>query len=362
MQLRFVELFCDVVQLSSFSKAALAHSVSQSSASQAVHQLEKELGTLLIDRSKRPFELTPAGEVYYEGCRELLESYHRVQSRVLQMRDTVVGPVRVAAIYSVGLLQMDCFVKRFGELYRDARLRLEYVHPDQVYAQVLNDEADIGLVSFPRDRGEFTSVPWQEQPMVLVVPPGHRLAGRESVTAGELDDEAYIGFTPELPIRKEIDRWFKRSKISVRIVHEFDNIENIKRAIEVGSGVAVLPLPTVRREADSGSLSIVAFSDVQWRRPLGVVHKRHKVLSNAVLKFVEMLRQDPASFVSGDATFVPGVACEAATATAPAASREAHSAMPVTGAEAETGMTGAAATDGTARRDKERKQRLANQA
>src|SRR5436190_3522200 len=168
MHLRFVEIFCDVAQRRSFSKGAQAQDVSQSSASQAVNLLEKRLGALLIDRSKRPLELTPAGQIYFDGCRELLERYRAIEDQVQQVQDKVVGPVRVAAIYSVGLMQMESYIKRFEELYPEAQLRLEYLHPDQVYAQVLNDEADLGLVSFPRHGGEIAAISWQNQPMLLV--------------------------------------------------------------------------------------------------------------------------------------------------------------------------------------------------
>ena len=147
------------------------------------------------------------------------------------LQDRVAGPVRVAAIYSVGLMHMEHVVQRFDELYPDARLRLEYLHPDEVYEQVLADDADLGLVSYPRHGGDIVSVDWQEQPMVLVVPPGHRLAGRRNIPVSELDGEDYVGFTEELTIRREVDRQLKRSRVAVRMVHEFDNIETIKRAI-----------------------------------------------------------------------------------------------------------------------------------
>lgn len=320
MHLRFVELFCDVVQHRSFSKAAAAHDVSQSSASQAVHALEERLGTLLIDRSKRPFELTPAGEVYYNGCRALVDGYRAVEDQVLRLRDKVTGPVRVVAIYSVNLLQMDCYLKRFGELYPEAWVRVDYQHPEAVYEQVLHDEADLGLVSFPRDRGEITSIPWQSQPMVLVVPPSHPLAGRESVSVQDISGEDFVGFTTDLTIRKQVDRWLKASRIAVNIVHEFDNIENIKRAVEAGSGVAILPLPTVRREVENHALSALPLSDVQWLRPLGIVHKRHKTLSTAVLKFIELLHQDPATFPRGGVPH-PEAGPEAPPDTAPEAIR-----------------------------------------
>ena len=115
-----------------------------------------------------------------------------------------------------------------------------------------------------------------------------------------------MGFTAELTIRRQIDRWFKQAKVSVHVVHEFDNIENIKRAVEIGAGIALLPAPTVRRESESGSLWTVQLAldhsppkRPLWLRPLGIVHKRHKTLSTAANKFVELLHEEPDS-LAGD--------------------------------------------------------------
>ncbi len=293
MDLRNAEIFCEIVACRSFSKAAESHDISQSSASQLVNQLEKQLGTLLIDRSKRPFELTMAGEVYYEGCRELLASYRKIEDRLQRMHNRVAGHVRIAAIYSVGLLQMNAYVRRYQKLYPDVELQLEYLHPDEVYSRVIQDEADLGLVSFPRDGGELSSISWQEQPMVLVVPPEHRLAGRKSVEACEMDGEQFVGFTADLTIHKRMDRWLKQAHVTVNVVHHFDNIENIKRAVEIGSGISLLPLPTVRRETELGSLCAIELKDALWFRPLGIVHRRHKTFRTAVAKFVELLQEDP---------------------------------------------------------------------
>ena len=297
MHLRDLEIFCEVAQLRSFSKAAKVHSVSQPVASETVKALEDHFGLELINRSKRPLELTPAGQVFCDGCRELLESFRCLKDRVLQLRDKVVGPVRVAAIYSVGLLQMDCYVKQFELQFPDAVLELRFLHPEAVLERVMDDSADLGLMSFPPRRSELHCVPWQEQPIVLVVPPGHRLAGRSSVRVSEIDGEAMVSYTPELQVRAELDRWLRQAKVNVDVVHEFDNIENIKRAVEVGSGVALLPVPTVRREVEFGSLKAIPLEDVRWVRPLGVVYKKNKPLTAAVSRFLELLHQTPESFV-----------------------------------------------------------------
>ena len=163
-------------------------------------------------------------------------------------------------------------------------------------ARAAQDEVDVGLVSFPRDGGEISSIPWQKQEMLLVVPPRHRLADRNATPLDELNGEDFVGFTSELTIRKQIDRWLKQSKVIVNVVHEFDNIENIKRAVEIGSGVAILPGSTVRREAEAGSLRAVPLEGVRWHRPLGIVQKRHKTLPTAASKLVELLREDPDTF------------------------------------------------------------------
>lgn len=306
MPLRTVELFCDVVALRSFSKAAAERDVTQSSVSQSIATLESRLGVQLIDRGKRPFELTPAGVVYHEGCRTLLDEYRKLEDRVRKMVDKVVGKVRIAAIYSVGLSEMDRYVARFREEYPDVELRIDYVHPDEVYRRVAADEADLGLVSFPKEGGEFTAQEWQQQPMVLVVPPDHKLVeeGREpsGVSVQAIEGEDFVCFTEELKIRRQLDRWLKAEKVSVNAVHSFDNIENIKRAVEIGSGVSILPEPTVQREVEAGTLVALPLKDVAWFRPIGVIHRRNKTLSTAASKFKELLKAPVDSLPSVDRT------------------------------------------------------------
>lgn len=304
MHLRNVEVFCDIVACRSFSKAAESRGISQPAASHAVQQLEERLGTTLIDRSQRPLQLTTAGELYYEGCRRMLDEFRLVEDRVRRLRGTVSGRVRTAAIYSVGLLQMSEYVQRMNELYPGVDVQLDYVHPDEVYARVAGDEAELGIVSFPRDGGDVTCIPWVEQEMGLVVSPDDPLAGLESVELRELGGAAFVGFTPDLTIRRETDRLLKRNRVSVRVVHEFDNVENIKRAVEIGAGAALLPLASVRREREFGSLKAIPLADVEFTRPLGIIHKRHKHLSAAAERFVEVLHED-LGLESSDTTLAP---------------------------------------------------------
>lgn len=308
MLLRNAEIFCDIVAFHSFSKAAEARGLSQPAISQALQQLEEYLGTTLIDRSTRPFELTSAGQAYYEGCRKLFDGFRRVEDSVHRMGDRVTGRLRVAAIYSVGLLQMAGSVSQFQSQYPDVELSIDYLHPDEVYERLSRDEADVGLVSFPRDGGDVSSIPWQVQEMGVAVAPGHPLSDQRIANWDELEGEPFVGFTADLRIRREIDRQLKRRKVSVTVVHSFDNVENIKRAVEIGAGVSILPLPTVRREVDHGFLIALPFVDRSFYRPLGIIHKRHKHLSNAAEKFVELLHNESAAD-DWNATLITAEAC-----------------------------------------------------
>lgn len=291
MNLRYLEIFCDVVAMRSFSKAAAAHDVAQSSASQAVIQLEERLGTRLIDRSKRPLELTPAGEVYVKGCRELLASFRTVEDRVRAMENKVTGAVRVASIYSVGLVRLDGLVRRYRESYPDADLAVDYRDPDEVRRQVTSGEADLGIISYARETTDLEVIPWTDQEVGLVVTKDHPLAGRHSVTPAELDGLEMIGFDTGLGIRRETDRWLKQNGVSVNIVHEFDTVENVKRVVEIGSGAALLPLATVVREVEIGSLVAIAIDGEPLVRPLGIIHDKHHPLSLAAQRFLGLLRE-----------------------------------------------------------------------
>lgn len=292
MQLKPQKIFCDVVRRRSFSRAADDNGISQSSASQVVHQLEEQLGVQLLDRSKRPFVLTEEGERYYDGCRKLVRQYDKLVDEVRTLHDETAGRLNVASIYSVGLAHMSAFMRKFSAAYPDAQVRLEYLHPARVVETVENGEADLGLVSYPEESRTLQVIPWRCEPMVMVCHPTHRLAQEQSVTIDELTGEPFVAFEAELRVRAEIDRLLMVNKVEVNAVLEFDNIETIKRAIEINEGVSLLPESTVAWEVQSGLLSQVALADVEIERPLGIIHRRDRSLGTIGDQFVQLLQSD----------------------------------------------------------------------
>ncbi|MAT14374.1 MAG: transcriptional regulator [Planctomyces sp.] len=292
MHLKNVEIFCEVASNRSFSKAAKAIHISQSSASQAVQSLEERLGVQLINRSTRPLELTPAGQVFLSGCRDILDRFRQVEESLKTIQDDVTGRIRISAIYSVGLLSMERFIKNFHQQYPGIDIQLSYSLPDDVYDHVLQDQVDFGILSFPREGGEISCVPWQKQEIVLVVPADHPLAERTEIAPAEINGEPFIALASQLKIRRTINRWLKEEGVQVDITHTFDDIENVKRAVEAGAGISLLPHPTVVREEVLGTLKAIRLMGVHWVRPLGIVHRRHKQFSIAAQRFVEKLQTE----------------------------------------------------------------------
>jgi DNA-binding transcriptional LysR family regulator len=297
MHIKSLKVYCDIVRHRSFSRAAEENDISQSGASQVVHQLEHRLGVKLIDRSKRPFVLTPEGEIYYDGCRSLVERYHALEDKIRTLHEEVIGRVRVASIYSVGLHHMSRYVQDFLSKYPKANVRLEYLHPHRVYDAVENDKADLGLVSYPRASRTLCAIEWRDEPMVLVCAPTHRLATRPMISFSELESERLVGFDEDLTIRHEIDRVLALHGVEPNVVMEFDNIETIKRAIEIDAGVGLLPEPTVIHEVAAGTLSAVRLETDELVRPLGIIHRRGKELSTTARRFIDLLQKEASTDV-----------------------------------------------------------------
>jgi DNA-binding transcriptional LysR family regulator len=295
MHLKSLKVFCDVVGRRSFSRAASENGISQSGASQIVNALEEQLNVKLIDRTKRPFVLTPEGEVYYEGCRKLVQRYFALEEEVRTLHEEVAGRVSVASIYSIGLSHMNRFVQSFLQSYPKANVRVQYQHPDRVYELVESDQVDLGLVSFPRSSRTIRATTWREEPLMLVCAPGHRLAARERVALEDLHGLEMVAFDPDLEIRHEIDRALAARSVEVRVVMEFDNTETIKRAVEIDAGVSLLPEPTVAREVEGGALIARPLSGVSLQRPIGIIQRRGKELGKTASRFMQLLLKLPTS-------------------------------------------------------------------
>jgi DNA-binding transcriptional LysR family regulator len=290
MQFEALKLFCDVARLRSFSRAATANAVTQSAVSQLIRHLEDRLGVQLIDRSTRPLHLTDPGQRYYTQVRGLVDQYLEIESDIRRGHAAPAQHVRIAAIYSVGLRGLNRYVARYGQERPEVDVHIECLHPERVYAKVLDRSVDFGLLSFPRRSRELVALPWRQEEIVAVCAPSHPLARHRSILVARLTGERFVHYDRALAIRKKIDHFLRQHGVRVNVVLEFDDIENIKNAVDAQAGIALLPLPTVERDVKAGTLVAVSLANVALTRPLAIIHRRTPRLSAAAVGFVDLLR------------------------------------------------------------------------
>ena len=286
-----LKLFRDIAQHRSLTKAAALSGISQSAASQQIQELERSFGTRLLDRTTRPLTLTEAGRLYYEFCRDVLRREEEFDAALGTLKKDVEGTVRVASIYSVGLSEMSRLEEEFARRFPEARLAVEYLRPEKIYAAVLADQADLGLVSYPTPSKQIAVIPWREEEMVLATAPAHALARKAVAVPADLRGVDFAAFDPDLPIRREIDRYLREHGVEVNLHVHFDNIPMMKEAVALGVAVSILPARILRTEVEQGRIAAVPISP-GLVRPVGIIHRKRKKFNRATQAFLGLLQGD----------------------------------------------------------------------
>ncbi|HVM48946.1 MAG TPA: LysR family transcriptional regulator [Candidatus Acidoferrum sp.] len=292
MQIESLKVFCDLVETKSFTKAAQINEVTQSAVSQTISALERRFKALLIERSKKNFRLTQEGEVCYDYAKQILQIHDALQSKLQEIEDVISGNIRLATVYTIGLHVLPPCVKHFLQLYPTVNVHVEYRRANQVYESVIGNVVDLGLVAYPVRDPKVEIVPLRSDKLALICHPQHALAKRKSARLSALNGAKFIHFEPDQPTRKAVDRLLREHHVAVQPVMEMDNIETLKRAVEIDSGVAIVPEETVRQEVANQTLAMVQLDGGDFSRSLAAIHKKSKVLSPALKRFIALLKKE----------------------------------------------------------------------
>jgi DNA-binding transcriptional LysR family regulator len=289
MHIETLKIFCDLAELRSFSNTADKHFLSQSAVSQQLAQLELAHKCQLINRKKRPIELTKAGQLLYLAATDMLERYEQLKSELKAMTSASGSRINVAAIYSIGMHTLPGYIKKFMVRYPEVNVHIEYLGADRIYDLVLAGDIDIGLVAVPKRDKRLDVYDFEEEPMVLACSPKHPLSKESQVDIHKLQFERFIGFGKDVPTRVWIDNFLSRYNIVVNPVMEFDNIETVKRAIEINSGISILPQTAILQEVKGGTIKAVGFSNEFFVRPTGIIVRKGKIFGQAGRYFIDLL-------------------------------------------------------------------------
>lgn len=291
MQIETFKVFCDLVETASFSRAAALNSISQSAVSQQIRSLERHFHVGLIERGRKHFCVTQEGRAFLQASKEILHSFETLGDRIRELQNVVAGELRIATVYSIGLHELPPFLKKFRALYPEVTVKVDYRRSAQVYSEVMEGDADLGLVAFPaRRKGLVVEDFWRDK-LVLICHPGHVLAERKRIRLRDLEGEKFISFEPDLPTRKVIDRLLREQGVKIEQTMELDNIETVKRAVEIENGISIVPETSVADETRNGSLVSVELESLDMWRPLGVIYRRHGSAAPAQKHFVALLKE-----------------------------------------------------------------------
>ncbi len=291
MQIESLKVFCDVAESGSFTKAANINNITQSAVSQQISALERVFKSLLIERSKKKIRLTREGQVLYDYSKQMMQTFDSLHSKLQELKDIISGTIRIATIYSIGLHDLPPYVKRFMANYPTVNIHVEYRRANQVYDDVLGNVADLGLIAYPVKDTKLEIVPLRKEPLVVICHPQHPFARHKTIKLKSLADQKLIGFEPDIPTRKALDKILRQHGVEVKHAMEFDNVETVKRAVEIDAGISMVPLGTVRQEINKQTLVALPIEDGDFFRPIAAIYKKNKVLSPAMKQFLGLLKE-----------------------------------------------------------------------
>lgn len=290
MELSQLETFLAVAEEKSFSRAATRLHRTQPAVSQVIRKLEESVGETLFDRAARDGSLTAAGVLLRDYALRLMALRREATSALGELKSLERGRLQLAANeYTCMYLlpAMDAFRREFPHIHVTVHRMLASHIPDELNLRTF----ELGVISFRPDPANFRTIAVYGDTLALIVSPKHPLAGAKSVAISQLGEETFIAHNVMSPLRRKVIEAFQRYRTPLNMGIELPTIEAIKRFVAMGNGVALVPRLTVARELETGELVHVPVNELEMKRVLRLVHRRHGTLSYAASAFLRTVRE-----------------------------------------------------------------------
>ena len=290
MDINQLEVLVTVAREKSFSRAAEVLDRTQPAVSQAIRRLEQEVGEQLFDRSSKDGTLTFAGEVLLDYARQMLNLRHTAQNALAEMRELHSGKVTISAnehtVFAL-LPVISEFRKRHPLIKIEVRRGVASRIPKEITAR----EVELGVISFKPSDESVKSVPMLADELLLIVAPQHRLASKTAVSVTELGGEIFVAHNAVSPYRQRVIETFEKHKTPLNILVELPSLEAIKRLVEAGVGVALVPRLSAKAEVASGLLAGLSVKEMRLVRKLNIVYRKNSPLSHAAQAFIDIAKE-----------------------------------------------------------------------
>src|SRR5258706_11521598 len=290
MDINQLEVFLAVAQEKSFSRAAETLHRTQPAVSQAIRRLEGELGEPLFDRSSKDGTLTAAGRVLFDFAQQMLNLRAHAHAAMKGLKDLDHGKLTLSANeYTVMYLLP--LIPLFRARHPHIKIEVKRSLASRIASEILGRETEIGIVSFRPNDPTVTAVPVLMDELALIVPPDHPLADKKVVSVRELGAESFIAHNVASPYRERVVRTFEKYRTPLNISLEMPTLEAIKRFVEQGMGVALVPRLTAQAEITRGQVAALAVREMKFERKLYLVYRKGATLSHAARAFLRVARE-----------------------------------------------------------------------
>ncbi len=290
MDINQLEVLVAVAQERSFSRAAEVLNRTQPAVSQAIRRLEQEIGEKLFDRSSKDGTLTLGGEILLDYAKQMLNLRQSAQNAIKEIRDLHHGKVTISANEHTVFYLLPV-IEEFRRLYPLIKIEVRRGVASRIPKEITAREVELGVVSFKPSDSSVVAVPVMTDELALIVAPTHPLASRGQVSVKELGVETFIAHNAVSPYRQKVIETFERHKTRLNISVELPSLEAIKRLVETGTGVALVPKLTAKCELESGRLIALTVDEMKLERKLNIVYRRNSVLSHAAKVFLKLAKE-----------------------------------------------------------------------
>jgi len=290
MDINQLEVLAAVAREKSFSRAAEVLNRTQPAVSQAIRRLEQDVGEKLFDRSSKDGTLTFAGEVLLDHARQMLNLRQSAVNAIREMRDLQHGKITISANEHTVFYLLP-LIREFRQLHPLIKIEVQRGVASRIPKEITAREVELGVISFEPSDPSLVSIPVLTDELTLIVGPTHPFAARSVVSVRELGTETFIAHNAPSPYRQKVLETFDKHKTRLHIAVELPSLEAIKRLVQLGVGVALVPKLTAQSEIANGQLKGIGVKEMKLERKLNIVYRKRSELSYAAKAFVKLARE-----------------------------------------------------------------------
>jgi len=290
--LRQLEVFAAIARLGSFTRAAEELFLTQPTVSMQIRKLTDAVGVPLFEQVGKKIYLTDAGRELQRTCREIFSQIERFEMFVADLKGLDTGTLRLSVVTTAKYF-IPRLLGSFCQLHPGIDVSLKVSNRGRILERIAENEDDLYIFGQPPEGLDAVAEPFMENPLVVLAPAGHPLAGKKKIALAELAREPFLLREPGSGTRMAIERLFAEHKLSLRVRMELGSNEAIKQAIVGGLGVSVLSRQTLVMDAPSGQIVILDVEGFPIERQWYVVYPSGKQPSVVARAFLEHLRQEP---------------------------------------------------------------------